>query len=104
MVRVEVIKKFKLGRFDELKNIERRRTEEKGKLFVGDIFECSEELAEYLMGANENGDVVVKVIEIIPQEKEVKKIENVDEAIERIKDSAKEEVKTKSKKKKKTSA
>ena len=70
MVKVEVIKEFILGRFDELKNIQRRRIEEKGKLFVGDTFECSEELAEYLMGSNAKGDVVVKVIEIIPEKKE----------------------------------
>lgn len=99
MIRCEVIKDFTLGRFDELKNIVRNSgKDEYGKLYVKDEFECEEDLGEYLMGKNHAGQVVVKVIEIIP------KIENVKKKIEEIKESAKEEVK-KSKKKttKKTS-
>lgn len=73
MVKVEVIEEFTLGRFDELKNIQRKSREEKGRLFVGDIFECDKELANYLMGENALKRAFVKVIEIIPEEiKEVK--------------------------------
>lgn len=66
MIKCEVIKEFTLERFNELKNIQRRRIETKGKLYVGDIFECDKEMADYLMGANKDGQVVVKVIEVIP--------------------------------------
>lgn len=73
MVKVEVIEEFTLGRFNELKNIQRKAREEKGKLFVGDIFECEKELADYLLGTNTLKRAFVKVIEIIPEKgKEIK--------------------------------
>lgn len=61
---------------------------------IGDTFECSKERAEYLLSKE-----AVEIVEM-PKLKEVPKIENVEETIEKIKDSAKEEVK---KSKKKTS-
>lgn len=72
MIKVEVIEPFTLGRFDELKNIQRKGLDTRGRLNVGDTFECSEELAEYLMGENDKNKVVVKVIEVIPTEKKLK--------------------------------
>lgn len=66
MIKVEVIETFTLGRFGELKNIERHNQNTQGKLYVGDKFECSEELADYLTGNNPLNKVVVKVIEVIP--------------------------------------
>lgn len=73
MIKVEVLEDFALGRYDELKNIQRKAREEKGKLFTGDIFECSEELADYLTKNNRLGRAFVKVIEIIPEKgKEIK--------------------------------
>lgn len=71
MIKCEVIKEFTLERFDELKNIQRKRIDSKGKLYVGDTFECDKNLAEYLTGKNEKGKVVVKVIETIPEEKPI---------------------------------
>lgn len=69
MIKVEVVKEFTLGRFDEIKKtIVRKGVETPGKLNVGDTFECTKELANYLMGKNDKNEIVVKVIEIIPQE------------------------------------
>lgn len=67
MIRVEVIKKFDLARFDELKNIERKKKDVKGSLFVGDTFECTQDLVEYLTGGNRFNEAFVKVIEINPK-------------------------------------
>ena len=76
MIKCEVIKEFTLEKFDELKNIQRRRIETKGKLYVGDIFECNKKMADYLMGKNKDGVTVVKVIEVEPEIKiEQNKIE-----------------------------
>ena len=73
MIKCEVIKVFNLARYDELKNIERKSIDIKGKLYVGDTFECSKELADYLLGNNPLNDAVVKVVEVKP-EKEVEPI------------------------------
>lgn len=78
MIKVEVINEdFTLKKFDELKNIIRKSEEEKGKLFKGDIFECDEKMVDYLTGNNPLNKVVVKVVEIIPEEKpyEAEKVE-----------------------------
>jgi hypothetical protein len=49
MVKVRVIKEFNLSKFNELKNIIRISNQnEEGSLFVGDIFECTEDMANYL--------------------------------------------------------
>lgn len=69
MIKCEVIKEFTLGKFDELKNIERRGLDQKGRLFVGDIFECEKAMANYLMGENASNEVVVKVVEVVPEER-----------------------------------
>lgn len=94
MIKCEVINKdFTLSRFDELKNIERKAKEEKGKLFIGDTFECSEDLYNYLNGGNDQALTVVKIIEVIP--KKVKEIK------EEIKPDVEIEIKPKNSKKKK---
>lgn len=69
MVKVEVIDGFTLGRFDELKNIKRIKVEEKGRLFVGDVFECSEEMYEYLTKNNAEKRAFVKLIEVKAEKK-----------------------------------
>jgi len=75
MIKVKVIEEFTLKKFDELKNIVRAGKEEKGKLFVKDIFECDEKMAKYLTNETQNpvNRAVVEVIEVIPEEKAVKK-------------------------------
>ena len=72
MIKVEVIKQFTLGRFNELKNIKRRNYDKEGMLYVGDTFECTQEMAEYLLGQTDDKQVV-KVIEVIPEKKKSNK-------------------------------
>ena len=70
MIRVEVINEdFTLQKFDELKNIVRKGREEKGKLFIGDTFECTKEMADYLNGNNALNKSFIKIIEVIPIKK-----------------------------------
>ena len=71
MIRCRVIEQFTLKDFDKLSNIKRKSIEEKGKLFIGDEFECDEKMASYLTGDNEKKKVVVKVIEVLPKEKPI---------------------------------
>ncbi len=68
MIKCEVIREFTLEEFDKLKNIQRKKADTKGKLYVGDTFQCEEKMADYLTGNNKNGDVVIKIIEIKPKE------------------------------------
>ena len=70
MIKCEVISRFDLRDFDKLKNIQRKSIDVKGSLFVGDIFECDKEMADYLLGENYLNKVVVKVIEVIPEKQE----------------------------------
>lgn len=74
MIKCEVIKEFTLEKFDELKNIQRRSIETKGKLYVGDTFECDKAMADYLLGDNKDKHVVVKIIEVIPEEEKKTKV------------------------------
>lgn len=76
MIKCEVIKEFTLKRFNELKNIKRKNFDTKGKLYIGDTFECDEDMVKYLIGNNDKGEVVVKVIEVEPKElkADIKKI------------------------------
>ena len=64
MIKVEALENFTLSRFNEIKNIQRKKSNTDGKLYEGDTFECNKELADYLLGANALGRAVVKVIEI----------------------------------------
>jgi len=67
MIKVIVTEEFTLGRFDELKNLERCSSKnQRGRLYEGDTFECTEEMVKYLTGGNEEGATVVKVIEVEP--------------------------------------
>lgn len=67
MIKVEVIENFDLKDFDKLKNIQRKNSDVKGRLFVGDTFQCDKEMADYLTGNNALNKIVVKVIEIEPK-------------------------------------
>ena len=74
MIKVEVIEEFTLAKFDEIKNIVRKNLSknENGRLYVGDTFECKEDMAKYLTGENAKNKIVVKILEVIPK-KETKK-------------------------------
>jgi hypothetical protein len=83
MIKVKVIEDFTLKDFSKLKNIVRVKTDVEGRLFKGDTFECTEEMARYLTGENVLGKTVVEFIEVKPEEDiEIKRevsIEDIDE-------------------------
>lgn len=87
MIKLKATKDFSLERFDELKNIVRADKDEKGRLYIGDIFECSKEIAEYLLGGNDKNIIVAEIIEVepIPETKTIK--------IEAVKQSKKKKAK-----------
>ena len=105
MIKCEVIiDNFTLKAFDELKNIKRARRDVKGTLYLGDTFECTEKMAEYLTGNNQYGKAVVKIIELDPQEEileeQDKTVEEVvNEKIEKTIDNGFEKPKKKKSKK-----
>lgn len=76
MVKVQVIEDFRLSRFNELKNIQRKSKDVENFLFKEDIFECDEELAKYLIENNKEGRAFVKVIEVMPKKEIQKAIDN----------------------------
>ena len=89
MIKCEVIENFTLGDFDKLKNIVRNSNINRhGELFVRDTFECDEDMANYLTGANFKKACVVKILEVKPDIP----------VIEETKESIKEEIKPKKKK------
>lgn len=65
MVKVQVKESFHLDRFNELENIQRYdlNKNKEGYLYEKDIFECTEEMAEYLTKKNKNAKAYVEVIE-----------------------------------------
>ena len=68
MIRVEAIQDFTLKDFDELRNIKRASARNKhGELYLGDNFECDKKTVDYLMGKNEEGVCVVKIVELEPE-------------------------------------
>ena len=72
MIKVEVIERFTLRDFNKLKNLVRKSYGTDGELFVGDIFECDEDMYEYLTKTNVLKKPFVKLIEVIPTKVEVK--------------------------------
>ena len=65
MIKVEVIEKFNLKDFDKIKDsLVRKSIDVEGQLFVGDTFECTRQMADYLLGDNSVNRAVVKVIEV----------------------------------------
>lgn len=78
MVRVKAITPFSYSKFDEVKELIRANAQnnEKGYIYINDIFLVSNEQAKYL---TETADwckqygPLVKVIEVMPEEKPVKK-------------------------------
>lgn len=64
MVKCKVIENFTLEDYNKLKNIKRKHIDKYGELYVGDQFECDEEMARYLTGKNSKSKVVIKIIEL----------------------------------------
>ena len=69
MIKVEAIAQFTLGDYNKITNLIRKGVDKDGMLFVGDIFECSIEMAKYLTGKNNYGKAFVRVIEVKPEKK-----------------------------------
>lgn len=74
MYKVEVIEYFTLKDFDKIKNIVRSdelNTDKVGKLFVGDTFECDEEMKNYIGGKNHLNKCFIKVLEEIVEDADI---------------------------------
>ena len=69
MVRVEVIDGCDFGRYDEISNLKRAGRELTGHLFVGDTFDCTKELADYLIIDNPLHRPFVRIIETYDEPK-----------------------------------
>lgn len=74
MVKVQAIMDFTYKKYDKIQNLNSLDEIEKGKIFKEDIFEVEDKEALYLTGKNKNNIVAVKVLEVIPEIKEEKKI------------------------------
>lgn len=71
MIKCEAKEDFNLEKFNELENIKRKNSQKNtvGKLYIGDTFECTKEMADYLLGNNPLERQVVNLVEIKPEEK-----------------------------------
>ena len=74
MVKVQAIIDFNYKNYNKIKDLQPTNKIQKGKIFAGDIFEVEDKEAKYLTGENKNKIVAVKVLEVIPEIKEEKKI------------------------------
>ena len=74
MVKVQAIIDFNYKNYTKIKDLQSANKIQEGKIFAGDIFNVEDDEAKYLTGENKNKIVAVKVIEVIPEIKEEKKI------------------------------
>ena len=75
MIKCEVTRDFSYNDYEKIKDTIKRKTiNTYGKLYVGDTFECNKDMADYLMGKNEKGAVVIKILEVEPEQKQKTKI------------------------------
>ena len=74
MIRLEIIEEVEAGRFNEIKDLIRKNplNAKEGTLYKGDIFLANKDLADYFLGDNRMNKEFAKVIEVIPDKKEVK--------------------------------
>ena len=87
MVKVIVLDNFHLDKFKKLKNIERADVSKnsEGYLYKGDTFECSEDIAEYLMNTEGHRNPANKIfvsrvpLEVIPKDMAVEKEAQIEE-------------------------
>lgn len=76
MIKCEVIESFTLEKFNQLENVKKVETRKGNEFGVGDTFECTEKMADYLTGNNALNKTVVKVIEVKPEQVEEAKVED----------------------------
>lgn len=74
MVKVQAIIDFNYKNYNKIKDLQPTNKMQEGKIFAGDIFNVEDDEAKYLTGENKDKIVAVKVIEVIPEIKEEKKI------------------------------
>ena len=74
MVKVQAIIDFNYKNYNKIKDLQPTNKMQEGKIFAGDIFNVEDDEAKYLTGENKNKVVAVKVLEVIPEIKEEKKI------------------------------
>ena len=74
MVKVQAIIDFNYKNYNKIKDLQPTNKIQKGKIFAGDIFNVEDDEAKYLTGENKNKIVAVKVLEVMPEIKEEKKI------------------------------
>ena len=74
MVKVQAIIDFNYKNYTKIKDLQPVNTIQEGKIFTGDIFNVEDDEAKYLTGENKDKIVAVKVLEVIPEIKEEKKI------------------------------
>lgn len=87
MVKVKVLDNFHLDKFKKLKNIERADVSKnsEGYLYKGDTFECTEDIAEYLMNTEEHRNPANKIfvsrvpLEVVPKNTTIEKETQVEE-------------------------
>ena len=76
MIKCEVIENFTLEKFNQLENVKKVETRKGNEFGVGDTFDCTEKMADYLTGNNALNKTVVKVIEVQPKQVEKAKVED----------------------------
>lgn len=74
MVKVQAIIDFNYKNYTKIKDLQPTNKIQEGKIFARDIFNVEDDEAKYLTGENKNKIVAVKVLEVIPEIKEEKKI------------------------------
>ena len=74
MVKVQAIIDFNYKNYNKIKDLQPTNKMQEGKMFAGDIFNVEDDEAKYLTGENKDKIVAVKVLEVIPEIKEEKKI------------------------------
>lgn len=74
MVKVQAIIDFNYKNYTKIKDLQPANKIQEGKIFAGDIFNVEDDEAKYLTGENKDNIVAVKVLEVIPEIKEEKKI------------------------------
>lgn len=74
MVKVQAIIDFNYKNYNKIKDLKPTNKIQEGKIFAGDIFNVEDDEAKYLIGENKNKIVAVKVLEVIAEIKEEKKI------------------------------
>ena len=74
MVKVQAIIDFNYKNYNKIVDLQPMNKIQEGKIFAGDIFSAEDKEALYLTGKNKDNIVAVKVLEVISEIKEEKKI------------------------------